>query len=628
MSEPAPTYKAHSNRSDSLLPPLDLAVETRANGDIHLHYNAPLKDFDPRIIPSFLDQAAQRGDKTLYARRQRREDGGPGAWQSVTFNEAAEQVQAIGQWFIDDGAQPGDVLLIITGNSVAHALMRLGAMAAGLVCCPVSANYALTGNFSRLNYVAELVKPRYVFAENAGALQAALSELTASDASLISDSAAQWPGKQASLQTLLEQRPAEEIRDRINASDPDAPAVYMLTSGSTGKPKAVIQTQRMLTTNLHQAFQMLGKLSGWDDIMLDWLPWSHVSGSFNLYAAAVFGGSLYVDDGKPVPGLFEETLFNLKEIALPYFCNVPLGYAALVDALEADEALCHTFFSRLKLMLYGGAGLSQPIMDRLQALAVRETGHTIMMTTGYGATETASGCMAIYFPTDKVGIGLPMPGLYTKLVPLGKGRFEVRLKGDNIMPGYLDNPEATAAAFDDDGYYRTGDTAAFHDTDDPGQGLYFAGRLAEEFKLNSGTWVRAGDVRTRVIAALAPAISDLLLCGQQRDELAVLGIPNPTGLDKIAGEKLDDPAALQQHPRVRAFLAEALAAYNQNNPGSSTAIRRFAFMQQLPDPARNELSDKGTVNQVTTAANRGPEIEALYAAEPAAHVVLPVANTP
>ena len=421
--------------------------------------------------------------------------------------------------------------------------------------------------------------------------------------------------------SLLATTAGDEIRKRIEQADPDAHAAYMLTSGSTGMPKAVIQTQRMLSSNLHQAFQTLGKASGWDDVMLDWLPWSHVSGSFNLFAAAVFGGTLYIDDGKPAPGLFNETIRNLSEIAVPYFCNVPAGFAVLVDALEADEALRKKFFSKLRMILYGGAGLPQPVLDRLQSMAVRETGCRIFITTGFGATETASGCMAIYWDTDKVGIGLPMPGLEMKLVPLGD-RYEVRLRGDNVMPGYLDNPRSTADAFDDEGFYKTGDAARFHDDDDVSRGLYFAGRLAEEFKLGTGTWVYGGQVRARLIEALAPAISDLLLCGVGRDYLAVLGVPNLAGLREIDGRPDANLTDLAQSVKVRTFLHSALQNYNRANPTSSKAIRRFAFISEAPSAARHELSDKGTVNQLIVAENRPQEIHELYAHSPGEHVLL------
>jgi feruloyl-CoA synthase len=334
----------------------------------------------------------------------------------------------------------------------------------------------------------------------------------------------------------------------------------------------------------------------------------------------VFGGTLYIDEGKPVPGLFAETLRNLREIAVPYFCNVPAGFTMLIEALEKDLALQRRFFSKLRMVLYGGAGLPQPLLDRLQKLAVQQTGHPVFITTGYGATETSSGCMAIYFPTDRVGIGLPLPGLEVKLVPHAD-RYEIRLRGDNIMPGYLRNPEGTAAAFDDEGYYITGDAACFHDENAMEKGLYFAGRLAEEFKLGTGSWVYAGQVRASVIEALTPAISDLLLCGIGRDHLAVLGVPSLAGLREIAAAPDAPLADLMASPQVLGFIRQGLATHNAAHPASSTAIRRFAFMREAPSAARHELSDKGTLNQLLAADHRKAEIEALYTDDGAAHVI-------
>lgn len=604
------------------LPPVRMDRTEQADGSIVLRCSDRLQHFDPNIPRNFLETASRQPDKTLYAQRRREADGSLGDWVHTSFAQGTKAVESIGQWLLEQGFGNRDTVLIISGNSSAHALMRLGTMAAGVTCCPISANYALLGgNYERLQYVIDLVRPKAIFSETGGPYDAALQACDLSGCRAISCVPESLSVDAVAWDRLLATPAGDAIRTRIESADPDAHAAYMLTSGSTGMPKAVIQTQRMLSTNLHQAFQTLGKASGWDDVMLDWLPWSHVSGSFNLFAAAVFGGTLYIDDGKPAPGLFNETIRNLREISVPYFCNVPAGFAVLVDALEADEALRKSFFRKLRMILYGGAGLPQPILDRLQNMAVQETGCRIFMTTGYGATETASGCMAIYWDTDKVGIGLPMPGLEMKLVPMDD-RYEVRLRGDNVMPGYLDNPESTAASFDEEGYYRTGDAARFHDKNDVAQGLYFAGRLAEEFKLGTGTWVYGGQVRAALVAALAPAITDLLLCGVGRDYLAVLGIPNLTGLRDIDGRPDAEISDLVQSPAVSTFLQRALLDYNMAYPASSKKIRRFSFMREAPSAARHELSDKGTLNQLIASEHRSGEIDDLYAPEPGQHVLV------
>ncbi|MGD2127750.1 MAG: AMP-binding protein [Lysobacterales bacterium] len=618
---PQATASAPVSPPPGQLPDVRLDTRTEPDGTVHLRCADPLQPFDPIVLNHLERHAEATPDRAIYAQRRREGDGSLGDWQHLTFADARRQVLSIGQWLVDQGLGPRDTVLILSGNSIAHALLRLGCLAAGVAACPTSVNYALMGGgYERLRHVLERVEPRVVFAEDTPRYAAALAAIDDPGRTTVTRDPAALDVPAVAWSDLSQHPAGKGIRERLASADPDEHAAYVLTSGSTGMPKAVIQTQRMLSTNLFQAYQMLGGMSGWNDVMLDWLPWSHVSGAFNLLAAAVFGGTLYIDEGKPAPGLFAETLRNLREISVPYFCNVPAGFAMLIDELETDEALQQRFFQKLRMVLYGGAGLPQPLLDRLQKMAMRQTGRRVFMTTGYGATETASGCMAIYFDTDKVGIGLPLPGLDVKLVPYGD-RYEIRLKGDNVMPGYLDDPAATAAAFDDEGYYRTGDAARFHDPGVMEKGLHFAGRLAEEFKLGTGTWIYAGQVRAGVIDALAPAITDLLLCGLGRDYLAVLGVPSLAGLREIAGKPGAPIGELVADENVLRHLRVALETWNAANPGSSTVIRRFAFMQDPPSADRHELSDKGTVNQLLAAENRPQEIEALYAAEPGADVI-------
>lgn len=618
---PQATADAPVSPPSGQLPEVRLDVRTEPDGTIRMRCADDLQALDPVILNHLRRHAEATPDRAIYAQRRRNDDGSLGDWQSLSFDEAWRQALSIGQWLVDRGLGPRDTVLIISGNSIAHALMRLGCLAAGVTACPISVNYALMGGaYERLRYVLNRVKPKVVFAEETARYAAALTAIDDSGRIAVTRDPAMLDVPAVAWSELATHPAGAGVGERLASADPDEHAVYVLTSGSTGMPKAVIQTQRMLATNLFQAFQMLGGMSGWNDLMLDWLPWSHVSGAFNLLAAAVFGGTLYIDEGKPAPGMFDETLRNLREISVPYFCNVPAGFAMLIDELESDEALQQRFFRKLRMVLYGGAGLPQPLLDRLQKMAVRQTGRRVFMTTGYGATESASGCMAIYFDTDKVGIGLPLPGLDVKLIPHGD-RYEIRLKGDNVMPGYLDDPEATAAAFDDEGYYRTGDAARFHDPQAMEKGLQFAGRLAEEFKLGTGTWIYAGQVRAGVVDALAPAITDLLLCGLGRDYLAVLGVPSLAGLREIAGKPGATIDKLVADEKVARHLRGALERWNAAHPGSSTLIRRFAFMQELPRADRHELSDKGTVNQLLAAENRPREIDALYAESPGPGVI-------
>jgi feruloyl-CoA synthase len=382
---------------------------------------------------------------------------------------------------------------------------------------------------------------------------------------------------------------------------PQDRAALMLTSGSTGLPKVVPITFDNLMANSTQCQQAIGQAAGWHEVMLDWLPWHHAAGAFVLRTTLLEGGALYIDDGKPAPGLFEASIRNLREIPVSYFNNVPLGYAMLTEALEKDAELRSTFFRKMRLMLYGGAGLPQTVLDRLQAAAVAETGCRIMMTSGYGMTETVSAFMVIHFETDQVGIGLPAPGATVKLVPVGD-RYELRVRGPNVTTGYLDDPEKTAAAFDEEGFYRTGDLVTFHDPAEPGKGLAFSGRAAEEFKLSSGAWVYGGSLRDGLLKALSPLVVDLVLCDDGRPWLGVM-------LWAHAGAEPDE-------------IARRLADFNAGQHGSAARVKRALLLSEPPSANAHEISDKGTINRRAVIDRRAGEVARLYAEAPDEGVIV------
>ena len=583
-------------------PSARMHVERRADGAIVV---VPVVELDPYVcnVPAELATWAQRQPDHVYL-AERAGRGGP--WRRHTYAAMQRDSSAVAQWLLDRRIAPGRSVLILSGNSIAHAIVKYGAMAARVPGCPVSVNYALMpGDFGRLRHVIGLVRPAVVFAEQAATFKRALEGLDFGDAIVVTDDPAALSRPAVALAEVLATPVTPAVARSIAAIEPDEPTAYMLTSGSTSLPKAVIQTQRMLASNLAQGRQVLGKTAGWNDVMLDWLPWNHVSGAYTLMGTLTSGGTLYIDGGRPMPGQFDESLRNLKEVAPKFYVNVPFGYAMLADALEKDAELRQRFFGSVRLALYGGAGLPQALYDRFQQLAVETVGERIFFTTGYGATETSSGCMAIYFPTEEVGIGLPMPGLTLKLVPNGP-RYEVRLRGPMITPGYLGNPEANRGIFDDEGFYRTGDAAQLHDPDDLGKGLKFAGRLAEEFKLATGTWVQAGRLRGEFLEAFAPLVSDLLVCGESRDQVAMLLWPK-------AGT---DAAALP------AELARRLAAFNRGR-GSSERIERLRLLAEPPSVDQHEVSDKGTINPRVALTRRAADVERLYAALPGPDVILP-----
>ena len=589
-----PTFK------ETFFPSARMREERRIDGTILATPELPLIEHLCNLPAELAARAAEHPEKTYLAERR----GGPSApWTYCSYAQMNVTVRAIAAWIVAQQIPRDRSLLILSGNSILHAAVKYGAMAARLPACPISVNYSLMGgDYGRLKHVIALVRPAIVFAEQSSMFKAALEAVDFGDSVLVTDDPAAL-GKTSFRRCVftadvVATAAGGSVDASIRAIDADEPSIYMLTSGSTSLPKAVIQTQRMLASNLAQGRQVLGATAGWSDRMLDWLPWSHVSGAYTKMGTLTSGGSLFIDGGRPIPGRFDETLANLKELTPKFFINVPSGYAMLADALERDAELRLKFFKNLRLALYGGAGLPQPLYDRLQRLAVESVGHRIFFTAGYGATETTSGCMAIYFPTEEVGIGLPMPGLTMKLVP-NADRYEVRLKGPMITPGYLGlSADENRKIFDDEGFYRTGDAAQLHDPGDLGQGLKFAGRLAEEFKLSSGTWVSAGRLRAQLIEALAPFVSDILVCGENRDRLAILVWP------KAASTAVSDIA-------LDAEITARLHRFNQGR-GASERITSFAILREPPSVDAHEVSDKGTINQRVALLRRAADVDRLY----------------
>jgi len=577
--------------------PVDLSVERRDDGTIILSANQPLADFDPNLPAAFARAAQAQGEKSALAWREAGHEG----WRTIGYAELKHRIDAATQWLIDN-APDGRPLLLIADNGLAFAVMSFAGWAAGLPVVPVSSAYAaLGGDYGRLAHVVARTAPGVVVAGNAARMAPAIAALDLGDALVVTDDPAALDRDATALDILYAVSPTEAVGIAIDAIRADDIAAYMLTSGSTGLPKLVEISFDNLGANSVQCRQMVGEAAGWQDAMLDWLPWHHAAGASVLRTTLTEGGTLYIDDGKPVPGLFDTSIRNLREVAVGFYNNVPLGYGMLVEALENDAVLRRTFFSKLRVMLYGGAGLSQPIHDRLQACAVAETGKRIMLTSGYGATETVSAFMAIHFESDLVGIGLPAPGATVKLVPQGE-RYEVRVKGRMVTRGYLDEPDKTAAAFDDEGYYRTGDMAVFHDPAMPEAGLAFAGRLAEEFKLSSGAWVYGGALRDQLIKALSPMVQDVVLCDENRPYLALMLWPTKAG--------------------SREAIATALAAFNARQQGGSSRIARALLLDEPPSANAHEMSDKGTINRRAVIDRRQADVERLYADAPDAQVIV------
>lgn len=573
-----------------------LRIERRDDGTLILSPRVALKPYEQNLLRRFWSHGETQGDKTWIAER----DGD--GWSRLTYAQGRIDVSAVAAWLKTRGLPAGRSILVLSGNTPAHALWMFGAMAAGTPICSVSVNYSLLStDFERLRHVVELVKPAVIFAETGDFAHAAVT-VAPEDAVIVTGDPAAFPDGAVAMTEVLARPDVEGVGRAVEALDPTAPARYLLTSGSTGRPKAVIHTQAMMTGNTASGAQAMGDAFDWGGTMLDWLPWSHIAGSSLLTNITWLGGTLHIDDGRPTPVQFAATLRNLREIPVRFYGTMPSGYAMLADALEADEALRRTFFSELRVMLFGGAGLPQPLHDRLQRLAVATTGQRFMFVSGYGSTETGSAISYTWWESTRVGIGLPVPGAALKLVP-ADGAYEVRVKAPSVTPGYFGDPERTEAVFDEDGFLRMDDLADFHDPAEPELGLFFAGRRVEQFKLANGTFVAAGRLRGDLLEALPGVFRDVVICGEGRTDLRVLAWADPEGVRRLGD--------------VRAVVAEGLRRYNTTHTGQSERLAGLLFLDTPPDVEGHEVSDKGSINRAMVLRRRAAEVERLYAGDSA-----------
>lgn len=588
----------------------DIDVETRPDGVRVLRSRLPLDPYE-RHLPAFLGKwAALAPDRIWLAQRR----GAERRWREVSYGEARRTVDALTQGLLELGVGAGRPLVILSGNSIEHALVTMAAMQAGIAVAPVSPAYSLLSrDLGKLRVICEKLRPGIVFVQDGAMFERALAAVDLTGVALIHVDRPP-PGRDSLAFAALARPVTAAVAAAIAAVGPDTVGKVLFTSGSTGAPKGVINTQRMMCANVAMQLQARPSHPDQRPVVLDWLPWNHTMGgnaTFNLVLAD--GGTLYIDDGRPQPGAFEETLGNLREVPTTYYANVPAGYAMLATALEQDPELCRTFFSKLRLLAYGGARLPDDLYDRMQRLAVASTGERIVFYTGWGSTETAPVATGTYWDTERVGlIGLPFPGVELKMVPTG-GKYELRLRGVTITPGYHGDPDLTAQAFDDEGFYRIGDAGVFVDPDDPAQGLVFSGRIAEDFKLTTGTFVHAGAVRVAAITAASPIVQDALVCGQDRDYVGVLAWPNLEACRKL----LDRPAAtlesLVEDERLLTLLRDALRVHNAAvGAASSMRIARALLMSEPASLDGNELTDKGYINQRAGLERRAALVETLY----------------
>lgn len=575
-------------------------IERRPDGVVIVSARAPLKPYDPNLAATFRRHADATPDRLWLARR----EGPERDWTRLTYGEGWSRVASVAAWLMDRGVTADRPILVLSENSLNHAVLIFAGMVAGVPVTSVSVNYSLLStDFERLRHVVDLIRPGLVYAEQGGLFAAAIAAVAPDDAIIVTAA----PGIPGAIDwSEAVGFPAPDLSAHIAALDPTKPARYLLTSGSTGRPKAVIHTMAMATGNTHSGFQAMGDAFAWDRQALDWLPWSHIAGSSLMTNITCLGGALYIDDGRPMPGKFDETIRNLREIPLRYYGTMPNGYAMLADALEADGDFARRFFTELRAMLFGGAGLPQALHDRLQRIAVRATGRRFVFVSGYGSTETGSAISYTWWEDTRVGIGLPVPGAAFKLAPCD-GVYEVRVKAPSVTPGYFADPDQTAAAFDEEGFLRMEDLADFHDRDRPEGGLYFAGRRAEQFKLMNGTFVIAGRLRDSLLGRLAGVVREVVICGDGEAEVAVLAWADPEGVRRLTG------GADTDHPAVVSAVAQALASHNRDNPGQSSRIGRLLFLADPPDPEAHEVSDKGSINRRMVLNRRADDVARLFA---------------
>jgi feruloyl-CoA synthase len=596
-----------------------VTIDRRDDGTIYLRPTIALRDYPVRLTDRLHHWADAEPDRIFMAER----DGG-GSWRQITYAQLLSSTRRIASGLLARGLSAEKPVVILSGNSIPHALIAFGALYAGIPFCPVSPAYSLVSkDFGKLGFAMKLLTPGMVFTDDATKFANALSSNVAEDIEIVASQGG-VPGRHVTMLSELLASPEHPGLDTAHeAIGPDTIAKFLLTSGSTGNPKAVINTQRMICANQVMLRETLAFLKDEPPVIVDWLPWNHTfGGNHNIGLTLFNGGSMYLDAGKPMPGGIEETVRNLREVSPTVYFNVPKGYESLLPYLRDDKALRAKFFQRLHAMFFSGAALSPFVWNSLDELAVQETGFRVPMLTGLGATETAPFFMSVKPATSRSGhVGLPVSGNDAKLVPVN-GKLEVRARGPNVTPGYWRQPELTAAAFDEEGFYRFGDALKPVDPADFHSGFDFDGRIAEDFKLASGTWVSVGPLRARFVAACAPLVRDVVISGINRDEISALVILDLDGCRLInPALPFDELAATAADALVRDAFRERFLKFLGSSTGSSTRITRAILLDAPLSIDRGEVTDKGSINQRAVLDHRSSLIDELYSPTPAAHVI-------
>ena len=587
------------------LGPASVNVRPDGKGGWRLQSPACLNPYPVRLTERLLKHAAEAPDRTFVAKRV-----GGGDWRRIPYAQALAQARRLGQALLDRGLSAERPLMILSENDLEQAMLALAALHVGVPFVPVSPAYSLVSqDHGKLKYVASLMTPGLVFASDEARFGRAIDAAIPPGTELVFTNCAGSGRKATTFEQLAATVPTARVDAAHAAIGPDTISKFLLTSGSTGMPKAVIHTQRMITSNLQMIVDALPFMAEEPPVLVDWLPWNHTFGGNHNYGLALYnGGTLYIDEGKPVPQLIGETLRNLREIAPTVYFNVPRGFEEIALALHKDEELAKNFFSRVKMLFYAAASLAQPIWESLHEAAEKTCGERILMITGLGMTETAPfAVVANWEAGQSGGIGHPAVGVEMRLAPV-EGKLEVRYRGPSVTPGFWRQEALTREAFDEEGFYRSGDAARFLDPADPQKGLVFDGRIAEDFKISTGTWISVGPLRARIMAAGTPWVQDAVIAGHDRDELTALIIPR---------------AGTANTPELREACRQVLDKVAQAATGGSTLITRAALLTEPLSIDAGEITDKGSINQRAVLKARAELVRDLYANPSPPHIIHP-----
>jgi feruloyl-CoA synthase len=587
--------------------------EKRSDGSIIIWRDDPLGSYPRCITERLLEWAQKAPDRLWMAER-----GSNREWRTTTYIEAARGISSIGSALLSYGLSTQRPLLILSGNSVSHALMALGAQHAGIPSAALAPAYSLSsGDLEKLRDIASQLTPGAVFVEDTHKYARAVSEVFDTSVPVIAVSGRLDDRKVIPFSEVKAAVPSAQMEAAHASITSDTIAKFLFTSGTTGSPKAVIQTQRMLCSNQEMVSNCYAYMRDEPPVVVDWAPWNHTASGNKVFNMTIYnGGSFYIDDGLPTPKDIGRTIENLREISPTWYFNVPLGYQMLLDAMETDGELRNTFFKRLKLMMYAGAGMSQPVWDRITRVAAEVVPDGVLLGTAFGSTETGPFALTCTEKQEKAGnLGVPAPGIALKLVPRD-GKYEARIKSPSVTPGYWRNPELSANAFDEEGFYCFGDAFRFAEPGNAAAGFYFDGRLAENFKLASGTWVAVGALRATLTNDLNGLASDVVIAGEGHLELGALVVPDWNAIRAIARKPALGGEALLNHPKVRRVAADLLDAHAARSTGSASRVTRIMFLEAPLSFDRGEVTDKGSINQRAVLRNRADLVENLWSEDP------------